>query len=171
MTSFIRFPILLTAAAVLMSGCGFHPMYGDYSASSQGTGVSSALSQVSIEIIPDRDGQILRNSLIDRFYQNGYPSNPTATLKIEKLNEIRNELDMTKSSEATRAQLRLSTRMTLIDSSGKMVLDRKVQTITSYNVLGSEFATRVTEESARQSALNDLARQIELNLSLYYNAR
>jgi LPS-assembly lipoprotein len=169
MINFIRFPILLSTVAILFSGCGFHPVYGDYSAKAEKSSGTSYLSQVAIDIISDREGQILRNNLVDRFYQSGTPTSPVARLHIAKLEETRTELDMTKSSESTRAQLRLKTVMTLTDTAGQVLLKRDLQTITSYNMLGSEFATRVTEDSARQSAINDLARQIELNLSLYYN--
>jgi LPS-assembly lipoprotein len=168
MTKFIQLSILLGLTTALVTGCGFEPMYGQHS--SKG-GASAQLSQVGIDIIPDKEGQSLRNHLIDRLYRNGYPSNPTATLKIAKVNETRTELDLTKSSDATRAQLLLTANMVLIDSKGTTVLTRSVQSITSFNILGSEFATRVTEEAARESALNDLARQIELNLSLYYNSK
>lgn len=171
MTNFIRFPILLSAVALTLSGCGFRPVYGDYSAAAENPAGESVFSQIAIGIIPDREGQILRNHLIDRLYRGGTPSSPVATLRISELNEVRTELDMTKSSEATRAQLRLKTTMTLVDVSGKILMTRDLQTVTSYNVLGSEFATRVTEDSARQSAIEDIARQIELNLSLYYNQR
>jgi LPS-assembly lipoprotein len=40
--------------------------------------------------------------------------------------------------------------------------------ITSYNVLGNEFATRVTEDNARTNALDELARQAEMHTGLYF---
>lgn len=175
MTHISKFSIFLGASVLLLSGCGFQPVYGTHRAAPSVAGAipsqttASALSRIDIAIIPDRVGQMLRNDLIDRLYRNGYPSNPIATLKIRKLEENKTELDITKSSEATRAQLRIRTKMQLVDSSEHVLLDRDLSTITSYNVLGSEFATRVSEEDARQSGLNDLARQVELNLSLYYN--
>ena len=170
MTRLTQFPILMCVVAASLCGCGFRPMYGDYTAPSAQTSPSAHFSQMAIDIIPDREGQILRNHLMDRFYKNGTPSNPNATLHIEKLNEVRHELDLTKSSEATRAQLRINTKMKLTDAAtGQILLERDLQTITSFNILGSEFATRVTEDSARQSAINDIARQVELNLSLFYN--
>ncbi len=170
------FPILVCFSMLPLTGCGFQPMYGDYSTAAQKTtnGNKSAplLSQIAIDMIPDREGQTLRNHLIDSLYKNGTPSNPVANLHIDKLDEIKTELDLTKSSESTRAQLRIKTIMTLTDvTSGKIVLTRNLQAISSYNILESEFATRVTEESARQSAIADLARQVELNLSLYANTR
>lgn len=172
MTKFIQLSILMGLTTALVTGCGFSPMYGQHSTTAptgQSPSVSAQLSQIGIDIIPDREGQLLRNHLIDRMYRSGYPSNPTATLKVSKIEEIRTELDLTKSSDATRAQLHLNATMTLNNTMGKPLLSRKVQSVSSFNILGSEFATRVTEEAARESALNDLARQIELNLSLYYS--
>lgn len=163
--------ILGIFAALLMTGCGFEPMYGHQSEQIDSRAVPHQLSQIAIDIIPDREGQSLRNMLIDRLYQSGYPSVPIGTLKISKIEEARNELDLTKSSDATRAQLRMSAMMTLTDTSGSVLISRPLKAITSFNILGGEFASRVTEESARQNALQDLARQIELNLSLYYNAK
>jgi len=133
--------------------------------------IPNHLSQIAISIIPDKEGQALRNNLIDRLYSSGYPTNPNATLSVSKINEVRTELDLTKSSEATRAQLRLQSTMILTDKNGVVLLSHPIQSITSFNILGSEFATRVTEENARQSGLNELARQIELNLSLFYNSK
>jgi len=52
-------------------------------------------------------------------------------------------------------------------SSGRIVLDRRLVGITAYNVLESEYSTLVTEQSARESALNDLARQMEQQVILF----
>ena len=52
-------------------------------------------------------------------------------------------------------------------ASGREILRRKLTAITSYNILQSQFTTRVSENDARNSALNDLARQIETQMSLY----
>ncbi len=161
--------ILMGLTANLLSGCGFEPLYNQSSPTTH-TGVASQFSQIDIAIIPNREGQILRNNLMDRFYQSGLPTRPTARLMIAQIDETLTELDLTKSSDATRAQIRLKTIMTLTDMSGKPLMSRPVQSLTSFNILGSEFASRVTKESARQSAIKDLARQIELNLSLFYSA-
>lgn len=169
MIKFVHYSILL-CAPLLLASCGFKPMYAKDTAQPT-NGITAQTSQIEIAIIADRSGQSLRNHLIDRLYRSGYPTNPIATLKIEPINETKTELDLTKSSDATRAQLRLQTIMNLVDNKGSIVLTRTIQSVTSFNILGSEFATRVTEEAARESALNDLARQVELNLSLYYSAQ
>ncbi len=146
-------------------------MYGDTgpSATAQSGMVADELARVAIRIIPNESGQTLRNHLIDRFYREGYPVNPAYTLKVDPLSESRHNLDITKASESTRAQLRLGSHMTLTDQNGNVVLERDIFAIASFNVLESEFATRVTEQKARDSAIADLARQIERNITLYLN--
>ena len=150
-----------------LTACGFQPMYG--TASRGNSSIESVLAQVEIGNIPDREGQFLRNDLIDRFYADGRPVSPKYLLAIEPIHETTRDLDITKSSDATRAQLRLETQMALKDmSTGEIVLKRKLTAISSYNVLTSEFATRVSEQNMRENGLKDLARQIELQVGLYF---
>jgi LPS-assembly lipoprotein len=160
--------LILFTAIFLLSSCGFSPMYGD-STSKNNTAIKTELSNVDIAIIPDREGQYLRNALIDRFYINGIPASPKYRLQINKVTENISNFDVTIDSEVTRRQLKLITTMFLIDlETGKPVLKRNLQAITSYNVLESEFSTIVTEQSARDAALDDIARQIERNTVLYF---
>ena len=156
---------LLFSSLFLLSACGFHPMYGKNKYTP--VGAEETLGQVAIQNIPDFEGQYLRNLLIDRFYRAGRPADPHYSLKIEALEESLSDLDITKDSDATRGQLKMRTHMILMDKNGQNLLKRDLQAITSYNILGSEFATRVTEDNARKNALADLARQIELQITLY----
>lgn len=159
--------IALILSVMLVAACGFEPMYGRNV--NESVGVENELALVEIGGIPDREGQYLRNALIDRFYRNGRPVAPRYELSAQEVQEHLVDLDITKSSDATRGQLRLGTTIYLKDkSTDKTVLERSLNSTTSYNILGSEFATRVTEDNARQNALDDLARQIELQLNLYF---
>lgn len=157
-------PFLLFSL-LLLGACGFTPMYGQ-----GGTKDATAgLDAVEIAMIPDQEGIALRNALIDRFYQNGYPQSPTHRLVMSPIVEGKHALDITIESEATRQQIKLSTTLTLIENAtGNSVLSRNLTAITSYNVSATHFATRISEADARMAALNDLARQIEMQLSLYF---
>lgn len=156
----------LLLSLLLLAACGFHPQYGVNKYTSHGA--EEHLALVHIEGIPDREGQYLRNALIDRFYREGRPDKVAYILNVEDIREVREDLDITKDSDSTRGQLRLSTRMKLRKAtSGEILLDRNLRAITSYNILGSEFTNRVAEENARQNALDDLASQIELQIVLY----
>ena len=153
--------------ATSMTACGFHPVYGTnkYTA----VGAEEKLQHIAISNIPDREGQVLRNALIDRFYREGRPSDPRYTLSIEKIEESKANLDISKSADTTRAQLRLSTNFKLTDAhTGAELMNRSLRAIASYNQLGSEFATRVSEDNTRLNAIDDLARQIEQQVTLYF---
>lgn len=159
--------IVLMIALLTVAACGFRPVYGVNRDTP--TGVESKLETVRIENIPDREGQYLRNALIDRFYRSGRPADPAYSLGFLPVTETLTDLDITKTSDATRGQLRLDTVMRLSDiRSGETLIERRLISVTSYNILGSEFATRVTEDNARTNALDDLARQAEMQVSLYF---
>ncbi|MCB1650848.1 MAG: hypothetical protein KDI46_02225 [Alphaproteobacteria bacterium] len=158
--------LLLIAPFLLLTACGFQPVYGvnKYEA----TGVENRLAQIEIGGIPDREGQYLRNALIDRFYREGRPQNPSLRLQLTPVTESKSNLDITINADATRGQLLLATTMTLSDiKTGKKLLTRNLQSIASYNILASEFTNRVSEQNARENLLDDLARQTEQQIALY----
>lgn len=161
---------LLILSLLTLSACGFAPVYGDYSTSAKSTEASTALSKVRISPLANREGQYLRNALIDRFYNNGYPETPFYQLSLSPLVERETNFDITVESETTRRQLKISTSLVFNDlRTGETILSETVYGLSSYNVLESEFATRVSEQNAREAILNDLARQIEVRISLLLN--
>lgn len=167
--SFGFFRLVLVFAALFPAACGFRPVYGTVGGPDSHE-VRSDLARVDIGSIPDRSGQILRNALIDRFYPVGRPIDASWSLNFSPIQENLTDLDITRDSDSTRTQIRLQTDVVLKEKqTGKTLLTRRIEAVTSYNVLGSEFATRVTREDARRNALADLARQIEQELSLYFS--
>ena len=61
-----RRALLLGLAAGATSGCGFHPLYRGTVSGAAGA-AQRELAGVSIDVIPDRPGQLLRQALQDRF--------------------------------------------------------------------------------------------------------
>ncbi len=152
----------------MLTACGFSPIYGQSGAAH--SSVEAHLGKVFIATIPDRDGQYLYNALVDRFYRGDYPSEAPYLLEVGDLKEALRDLDITVRSDATRGQLRISATFTLRDRhEDVVVLGRELSAITSYNILSSEFTNRVSEDNARLNALDDLARQIELQVALYFD--
>lgn len=159
-------------ALLMLAACGFEPMYGAHAPSnaSARTAPEAALDKVDIAIIPDAEGVYLRNLLIDRFYQNGYPSNPAYILVVDKIQQNRLDFDITVESEATRRLLTVTTTMRLVDKATQgLALERAFKVVNSYDVIGSQFSTRIAEQDALEAALADIARQIELQITLFLN--
>jgi LPS-assembly lipoprotein len=161
--------ILMLGAVLLLAACGFSPLYGKHSAGADQS-VRAEMGRIYIANIADQSGQYLRNALMDRFYSTGRPgANAPYTLSIATISESRSELDITKTSDSTRAQLYITTSMVLSNQDGEELVKRSLTAVTSYNILDSQFTTRVAEDAARRQALDDVARQIETHLLLYFN--
>ncbi len=177
--------LFLATCILHLASCGWEPMYGgsvgSNGSSEIGIGASvpistpsfqsvrAGLNRIEINAIRDAEGVYLRNALIDRFYSRGYPEAPVYTLSIGKIGQSTYDFDITVDSEATRRQLTVKTSMTLIDKrTSEVVLQRAVKASSSYDVLGSQFTTRVAEQDVLEASLDDLARQIEQQIVLYF---
>ncbi|MBI1215774.1 MAG: hypothetical protein GC185_08145 [Alphaproteobacteria bacterium] len=161
--------------ALALAGCGFTPMYGDKSA---GGGDSSAaqgalaVSRSTVEVanIPDRNGQYLRNQLIDRLYLKGRPADAPYLLSITPLKDTTTDLGIRTDATATRAMYEIDASMTLTNkASGKVILQRNVRSVGGYNELDNQFATLVSAQNLRDNMLHELADTVVRQLDLYFN--
>lgn len=149
-----------------LAACGFKPLHTAGTSDS----VRAEYNDIYIDNIPEEKGQFLRNELIDRLYTQGRPVDPSYILKVSSIQERRTNLDITISADTTRAQLRLDTTLRLLDKeTNELLMTRDIYAITSYNILQSQFTTKVSQENARNNALIDLADQIDLHLGLYFS--
>ncbi len=57
----------IAAALLALGGCGFRPIYGDQG----GAGPRRGLAAITVDIIPERAGQQLREALQERFERFG----------------------------------------------------------------------------------------------------
>ena len=132
--------------------------------------IKTALQNVEIAVIPNREGQALRNALIDQFYKNGYPSAPEYRLVISPINESIVEIGIDKDDNASRAQLRQMATFELIRTNNNTsVLKRTVRATTGYNILLGQFTTFVTESDARKQAIHTLSDNITTQIELYFS--
>lgn len=153
----------LLALFLMLTACGFTPVYGDKS-------LSLSIASIDIQTIPNRDGQIVRNHLIDQLYKDGYPSKPDYKLTISPIQESTVEIGIDRDDEVSRAQLRQETSMILTNiKTNKPVLKRTIRATSGYNILTGQFTTYVTEEDARNQALKALSDNIITQLELYFN--
>lgn len=157
--------LLLALMPAVLGACGFKPVYGT---ASHDSAVGVALANVQIDPITDRNGQVLRNNLIDRFYTDGRPANARYRLAVA-LAATEEELGIQKDATATRARLRLQASYELIEiSTGQVVYRTFSRSIVSFNLLDSQFAVLATRQDAYDRGLTELADDIRTRLSLYF---
>lgn len=159
--------------AIGLAGCGFKPLYttGGGNAAAK-AGEQLPFEQIAIGHMANREGQYLRNRLIDTIYTKGRPGSPRYQLDINGLSEEITRLGIRKDASATRGQMRISGRMTLTDTAretDRIILRRHIEATNSFNILSSQYTTQVTEQYARERALDEVARKTVRQLALYFN--
>ncbi len=150
------------AAALALTGCGFQPIHGERSAASSG-----GLANFDIAIIKDRTGQMMRNEMLRQMQPRGAVRAPRFKLSVS-LTESRSNLAIKKNAVATRGNLILGARYVVVDRmDGTQLLSAQAQSVNSYNILTSDFATLSAREDARKRAVLQLARNIKERLAVW----
>jgi LPS-assembly lipoprotein len=146
---------VLTLAAVLAlgpAGCGFHPLY---SKGGGGGGVSAETAQIRINLIADRQGQMLRNALLQRLTPAGEPASPTYTLSVT-LTASEGALGYRKDTFATLGNLSMAAQVALASERGSL-MSSGISTTVSFDYLGPRYASIAMERDAEDRAVTQLA--------------
>ena len=157
--------LLTSVFCLLTSGCGFHPLYGSRDDNSS---VSAELNDVAIDNIADRNGQILRNDLIDRMYHNGRPQSPKYTLTAS-LRTLEEGIGLLPDATTSLTELNLYADYTLKDQAGKTVVTATAHATATFNQLQEEYGTLAAEQNAYQRCLDEVSEQIVNRISLYFS--
>src|SRR5579872_2280496 len=145
-------------AFLVLSGCGFQPLYG----TPAGNAAATALSEVYVEPIPDRVGYQLRNDLLDMFNATGRAGDAAYRLKLslieaEQAVGLQTNTNITRYNYTLRAHYELTRR-----GSTDILKSGDLTTLTAYNVAAAPFlyATVTAEQDAKNRAANDLAERL-----------
>jgi LPS-assembly lipoprotein len=153
-------------ASLLLAGCGLHPVYGGRS----GDATVAGLSEIRINPIPERVGQVLRNYLSDRMQPEGLRT-ARYTLDVV-LGERRDDLGIQKDSTITFSRLTLTGRFVLKDAaSGAVLLTGSARADNSYNQLEGGFPSLSAQEDARSRAAQTVGQEIVARVSLFLKNR
>lgn len=160
--------LLLLGLGLVLSGCGFQPLYAE---GDDGLAVTDQLAATRVQPIQDRVGQQLHNLLRDRLNPLGQPAKPLYRLTIQ-LTERTRSLGIRRDATATRANLTMTAKFTLTDYAGGGVLYRgNAVSVNSYDILELEqqFSTMTSEADARVRALQDISENVRLRLAGYFS--
>jgi LPS-assembly lipoprotein len=163
--------VAVAVAALVLSGCGYRPVYGEQSAATMGDGTRASLASVKVLGIADRRGQLLRNYLLDRMTPRGEPATPRYVLTVTTSESIR-ITDSRADGTATRADIVIVARYNLRDAASDLVVftDRS-DGLATYNLLTARFASVASEDEARRRVMEQIADQMSLQIALFLNRR
>jgi len=162
---------LFAAQAGVLAGCGFQPVYMPTASGKAGV-AQRELASVYVGIIPDRPGQLLRQSLQRHF---GDDAGAPALYDLQVNFSIAGEgLGIQVNNIATR--LRLTGNATWIltarDPARSSLTTGSARTIDAINVFNEQyFAADLEAEVARQRIAETLAQQITTQLAIWFRHR
>lgn len=159
-----RAPItLLLAAALVLAGCGYRPLYGT---SSETAGVAATLSSVSIPEADDRVGQLIRNDLMSSMRAGKGEEKYTLLLKpVVKRNGVIEKPQ----PNVTRQSITLAVSYELVDrSNGDVVHTGKTFSQASFDVIRQPFADLQAETNATERAVHEVSADIRTRLAAYF---
>jgi len=153
-----------------VSACGFRPLYSGRGTDDAVSGqqLTQEMASVFIDEIPERTGQILRRTLLDRLIPKGEPENPRYRLSVRLSDPIVSEQAVRKDNLATRYVMTLTASYKLYSyPENQVLLSDSTTSRTGYDVQRSPYATDVAERAARERIVQIMGDDIALRLAAF----
>jgi LPS-assembly lipoprotein len=157
--------LLAGLAALALSGCGFQPLYGGFTAGGQR--LSEVMAGVDVVPIPGRVGQKLRNELI--FVNTGGGAGAPSRYRLEiAIKESVTDQLVQITGDATGQVFQLDATFQLIDSaSGKVLLQGKAISRAPYNRFQEIFANVRARYDAENRAARTVSESIKTQVAAF----
>lgn len=160
--------------AVLLAGCGFHPLYA--TPDMPKGQMQADLKSIYVDQVPERLGYELRNQLIDLLDAKSESAGARYVLKVTLT--TRSDAIGVQSQSApggvtqtaiTRYNDKITADFELIDVKNNTAITRGIETgLSSYNVLASPYATLAVQQDADRRAAQDIADRIRIDLAVWF---
>lgn len=155
---------VMALAAIVLPGCGFQPLYAD-----NNVGVTSTLSTIFVEPIPDRVGYELRNDLLDRLDASSSAANARYRLRLY-LTELEEPVVFQPNTSITRYNYTVTAHYDLVPKDGTApVKSGEVTAFAAYNAAAAPYlySTVAAQREARNRAATDIAERIRVELAVF----
>lgn len=171
-SGFSRRGLLLGAMAGVLCGCGFHPLYQRTSSGQPGT-ASRELAAVSVDVISDRPGQLLRQALQERLEGAGSGVARRYSLAVDfgisgEGIAIRQDNSVTRIRMIGRAEWTLRAQ----DIARTVLTRDTARAVDAINIFNEQFfASDLETEAVQKRIAERLADQVVMQLASYFNRR
>jgi LPS-assembly lipoprotein len=159
--------VLAMLAAVGLGGCGFQPLYGT---SGEAGAVVDRLAEVNVLLIPERTGQLLRQSLMTRLERGGAGAARRYDLSVQ-LRMSADPIAIQPDNSTSRVRLIGSANwlLTAKDAQRRTLASGTVREVDGYNIINQQFfAAELTSNAVQRRMVDALAEQITTQLALHF---
>jgi len=155
-------------AAVALTACGFHPLYG----SSRTAGaLQGTFAQIYVEPVYDMSvantGYDLRNRVIDTLGASSGAAQYHLKLTLSTTSQgiaLQNDASITRYNDT------VTVTYSLVDTaSGKEVTKGTETGLSAYNVVQSPYSTLIAQQDSDRRVAEDIAERIRLDLGVYFD--
>lgn len=148
------------AACLLVSACGFVPLYGQ-------AGVSGGLSTIQVKVPQGRTAYLVRESLDDAL---GHDARQAAAHRLEvTVDERRFARGLRIDDVANRYELQLKVGYSLVNvTTGSVLLSGTVPVAVTYDSADAPYGGITAQQDGQKRAATEAAQQIRLELARYF---
>ncbi len=158
-----RNALLIGAVTLVLTGCGFRPLYGTHSADPRAAG---EMANIYVQPLPDREGQLVRNALLDRLNPKGEPREPRYRLEV-KLDVSEAQVALQKDETATRDDVTYTITFTLYEGSVGLTNGSFTRNF-SFDYLNQQYSNISARNDVRARAADEIATEIRNRMATYF---
>lgn len=154
--------------SLLVSACGFHPLYGQADAPARAALQSITIGPVASPDSP-RAGQLISNDLDNELAPHGH-SGPARFRLTAVVHETDSSLLVNAASQTTRNQLALIVSYSLVDAqTNRPVISGALRRTLDYDVLRINYGNIVAAADARRRLARQIADEIASRLAVWFS--
>ncbi len=164
--------ILILMFAVGLAGCGFKPMYGQFS---DGKGdLRAVMANIRVADIsehgrPSRIGQVIRNNLLDRLTPLGETKSAEYILTVTFLIEEQG-YGIREDETVTLQNIKLVTTYQLEDvESSKVVLESAARGLVTFDLARSDYSNMIARNASLKRLAEEVSNQMATRIGAYFS--
>lgn len=172
MARIARRALLPVALAPLLAGCGFRPVYGP-AADGKASPAAQGLAEISVGLIPERAGQLLRLALQERFERAGVAAAHRYDLTVSFAVSAE-QISIEQDSNATWERVVGTANYTLMseDPGRATLISGAARSVDGFNLFDQQyFAADQETEAVTRRVAQAVADQIALQLASFFAKR
>ncbi len=174
-----RLKILARVVVLGLSACGFEPLYvektaGDdlwYYNNKYDTSIVYEMSQIKVETVSDRLGQMIRNQLIDTFNpKRKYDGEAKYFLKIKPAETQVVQQALRDDITATREKVKYTVNYSLWSKESGHLVSGNSWIFLSYDLLDNPYSTTMDKKKIEKDGAKIIANDIALRIGAYFHS-
>jgi LPS-assembly lipoprotein len=157
-----RRALWLAPLAVMLAGCGFHPLYAPRGPRDW----DPDLAAINVLPISNRPGQILALALREYLNPGGVSVEKRWDLQTG-LRVTRTDLGIQTNATATTSEITVYAIYQISEHNGRVIYSSTSSAVGSFDQVNDAYATQVAADSARDRAIREVADEMVLRLAIF----